>query len=366
MGTHRHCQGLSFALTKLSRVSVAAAFLVVPTGFGAPSAIAIRPLLPSETLLQAPQTAIPQLAQANANSITYFTTANYTVHVFRDGTRRRMNVYENALDLVRLNRADAAFAFENGQATYRSFGSLAGNTVTYKVLINSANQPRLQILDAGDRPIVNEAATGDALVELPEGERPTDVQETILSFETTTYATRVFRRNNQYFMNVYNKFTRESEVNGAAANLAPNRPPYERTVSYVSSGNRGGFNARYFARIDGTGQTTLEIFSANDQRIFQEPGVGPVTVNIPQRDLPAGIGNLNAVTNAYVAAVFGSDGTLREVQRLYPEAFIEDSSLGRFINAGAFSNRDLANARVSELRGRGFNARLVYRDVRYR
>lgn len=85
MGTHRHCQGLSFALTKLRRVSVAAALLVVPMGFGAPSAIAIRPLLPSETLLQAPQTAIPQLAQANANSITYFTTANYTVHVFRDG-----------------------------------------------------------------------------------------------------------------------------------------------------------------------------------------------------------------------------------------------------------------------------------------
>jgi hypothetical protein len=70
--------------------------------------------------------------------------------------------------------------------------------------------------------------------------------------------------------------------------------------------------------------------------------------------------------NAYIAAVFGDFSTLSQVQQLYPGAVIENSALGSFINVGAFTNRDLAMARVFELRGRGFNSRLIYRRVQYR
>jgi cell division septation protein DedD len=64
--------------------------------------------------------------------------------------------------------------------------------------------------------------------------------------------------------------------------------------------------------------------------------------------------------------VFGDASTLSQVQQLYPGAVAENSALGRLINVGAFANRDLAMARVFELRARGFNSRLVYRRVQYR
>jgi hypothetical protein len=119
-------------------------------------------------------------------------------------------------------------------------------------------------------------------------------------------------------------------------------------------------------RINDRGQTSLEIISQTGQRLFQEPGVGPVTINIPQRDIPAGVDRIDNVTTAYVVAVFGPGNTLSQVQQLYPEAYMDNSGLGSFINAGDFADRNLAMARVLELRGRGFNSRLVYRDVRYR
>ncbi|MEM9513179.1 MAG: hypothetical protein AAF978_10955, partial [Cyanobacteria bacterium P01_E01_bin.48] len=79
-----------------------------------------------------------------------------------------------------------------------------------------------------------------------------------------------------------------------------------------------------------------------------------------------GVGEIGQVDDAFVAAVFGDEEILAQVQQLYPEAFMEDARQGRFINAGAFQNQNSAEVRVLELRSRGFNARLVFRDVRYR
>ena len=46
---------------------------------------------------------------------------------------------------------------------------------------------------------------------------------------------------------------------------------------------------------------------------------------------------------------------------------MDSSRQGDFINAGAYPSQDEATLRVLELRARGFqNARVVFRDVRYR
>ncbi|NER85342.1 MAG: hypothetical protein F6K42_38770, partial [Leptolyngbya sp. SIO1D8] len=131
--------------------------------------------------------------------------------------------------------------------------------------------------------------------------------------------------------------------------------------------NRSGQPVEYLARIDAAGGTLLEVYNINGQRIFQEAGEGPVTVNIPSNDLPEGVDDIAvAATSGYVAAVLGDENTLAELQSLYPRAFMDQTRQGRFINVGDFPNRDSAEARVFELRGQGFNARVIYRDIDYR
>ncbi|NJN21686.1 MAG: hypothetical protein HC812_11540 [Leptolyngbya sp. RL_3_1] len=332
--------------------------------------------------LAAPQLATPQitpspvveatllLAQANANSILYFRTGNYTVHVFQDGGQNRMNVYNNTTGVLQQSRAITDLRREPGFTIFFSRGFRNGFPATYRAVISSSNRLSFQIFDSAGRLIVEESAVGDVLVNVAPGDLPLSAAATedILAFDTTTYAARVFRRsgNPQYFMNVHNKVSGQTEQSGVLTVPSVPVPPYERHVSYVSSGTYNNIPAQYFMRINDRGQTSLEIISQTGQRLFQEPGVGPVTLNIPQRDIPAGVDRIDAVTTAYVVAVFGQGNTLSQVQQLYPEAVMENSGLGRFINAGEFADRDLAMARVLELRGRGFNSRLVYRDVRYR
>lgn len=311
------------------------------------------------------------LAQANANSALYFNTDNYTVHVFREGGQNRMNVYNQTRDVLEQNRALTTQSLEPYATIFSSNGGLNGQLVVYRAVVDSSNRHILQILDSDGRKLVEEFSVGDVANNLLPDQLPAGRvnSQDILVFDTTTYAARLFRRDNEnaYIMNVHNKVSGQSEQNGALARLVqPSSSDDEPQVSYVSSGTYNNTPAQYFMRVNGRGQTVLEIISESGQRLFQEPGVGPVTVNIPERDIPAGVDRIEYVNTAYVVAVFGEGNTLSQVQQLYPEAFAENSGLGDFINVGSFADRNLAMARVLDLRGRGFNSRLVYRDVRYR
>ncbi|MDA0269200.1 MAG: hypothetical protein O3A14_20150 [Cyanobacteria bacterium] len=347
----------------------ATVFLTVP--------LAISPAMAVQSVSAEPQlTASPAieatvlLAQANTNSTLYFRTANYTMHVFREGGQSRMNVYNNATGILEQNRALTSQSFETYATIFASNGARNGLPITYRAVADTSNRFIVQILDSDGRMIVQENAVGDVLDNLTPDQRPTGRvnSQDILVFNTTTYAARLFRRDNEtaYIMNVYNKISGQSEQNGALARLVQPSSPNERRVSYVSSGIYNNIPAQYFMRIDDRGQTVLEIVSESGQLLLQEPGVGPVIVNIPSSDIPAGVDRIEYVNTAYVVAVFGEGNTLAQVQQFYPEAFAERSGLGNFINAGAFADRNLAMSRVLELRGRGFNSRLVYRDVRYR
>ncbi|WP_008310361.1 hypothetical protein [Leptolyngbya sp. PCC 6406] len=311
-----------------------------------------------------------QLAQVVEGSVLYFRTPNYTMHVFRDGDVNRMNVFNNATGVLLQRNAIATLEFIDNFSVFSSQGTRNGERVIYRAVVSSNDDIlNLQIFDFFGRKILEEPGLGDALINLTSEQRPVhQAAGTILAFDTNTYSTRVFQRqgNDQYLMNVYNRLSGASEQNGISAILSPPVPPYDRQVSYVSRGTYNGVPAQFFTRIDGTGQTALEIISNSGQRLLLEPGVGPVTVNIPSGDLPQGIGQIEAPTSVYVAAVFGDSATLSQIRRLYPDAFLENSHLGSFINTGTFNNRNLAQSRVLELRGRGYNSRLVYRSVQYR
>jgi peptidoglycan hydrolase-like protein with peptidoglycan-binding domain len=66
--------------------------------------------------------------------------------------------------------------------------------------------------------------------------------------------------------------------------------------------------------------------------------------------------------NRYVVVVPGNYATLNKVLRYVPNADLgPKSKRGSYVNAGAFSNRQLAESRSELLRSRGLDARVVYR-----
>ncbi|WP_421657035.1 hypothetical protein [Leptothermofonsia sp. ETS-13] len=65
----------------------------------------------------------------------------------------------------------------------------------------------------------------------------------------------------------------------------------------------------------------------------------------------------------YVVAIPGDNlEELMLVQRFAPGAFLADSRLGMFINAGSFSEREPAEIRADVLRAYGFDAQVRHRD----
>lgn len=310
----------------------------------------------------------PLLAQARETWLLY-QTDEYTVRVYRQNGQTLMNVFDNARGLLRLNGQPATFSILNGTGVFISTGDYSGRQVRYvsEVFEKEPNGfARLLIIEGTDNIITIEDATLMEIFNVPSDLLQQVGKNTILKFETSTYAVRVFSRDGQRFMNVFNKFTGETVVNGKPASLAPARPPFEDAVSYVASGTQSGQSVEYVARITGTGSTMLDIYNVNGQRLFQEPGIGEVVVNIPSSDLPEGISDIEGVSDAYVAAVFGGQETLAAVRRLFPEAFMDSARQGDFINVGSFPNREAAMVRVLQLQSEGFNARLIYRDIIYR
>ena len=186
-------------------------------------------------------------------------------------------------------------------------------------------------------------------------------------------------------MNVFNKLSSQQVVNGKVAQVVdPPMSPYENWVSYFAGEGFNSVSGRWFARVNSSGQAVLEFIDSNGNILLSEQRMTtvPLIVNIPSSDIPPGVDNpaTSADLSPYIVAVFGDQSDLEQIRRLYnsPQAprtfggqplqdpFFESARQGRFINAGSFDNRDQAAALVSYLRSQGFNARLVFRDFRYR
>jgi hypothetical protein len=305
-------------------------------------------------------------AQANATLLNY-ETANYAVRVFTEGGETLMNVFQKPNSefpegLLRLSRAPATFTIRDGKGVYISTGSYSGRQARYIAELFANDFARLVIIDGSNQVIASQDATRVVTFNIPDDLLAQAQQTSILNFETTSYSVRVFERDNNEFMNVFNKFTGDTEINGQPANLVPN----ESAVRYVSSGQRSGQPVEYVAQLEGNGEAAIIIQNVNGQQLFRDQATGPITIN-PQPDWPIAVNGDGEIGDAFVAAVFGGEETLARVRAIYPSAFFDTSARqGRFINAGSFASQEAAQIRVLELRSEGFNSRLVFRDVLYR
>lgn len=305
------------------------------------------------------------------NSILFFRTERYDVRIYRSEDRTLMNVYDARFDINRLVEGPTQFTIQNGLETYISTGSFSGLQARYEVSIVDEELMRL-VIRSGSGEIISDQFSVAVNIARPSAslgnivQRQMEVSSQILRFNTSTYAVNVFEIDGSKFMNVFNKLTGRTEVNGNATSLAPSLPPYENAVSYVSSAVYNGLPVEYFARIDALGTTRLEILDINQNRISQEYGEGAVTFNIPQEDFSGVISSIEEPDDQFVAAIFGNESTFSTVRRLYPNAYMEQNRYRVFINVGNFVSRDAATSRVYELKSNGFdNARVLPRNVQY-
>ena len=337
-----------------------------------------------------------------SDSTLYFKTPNYTVSVFpRSPAALKMNVYRQATPARSEALNSPAFyrgtINNDGWVSYEAYGSRDGRNVIFRASANrNTYQARLEILDAANSSIIlSENATSiSAMVTPPVADSGTvQLKDTIIMFETQNYAVRVYREPNGAIkkLNVYNKASQQQVVNGQPATPALNvPPPYDCWVSYFGGSQYNGASAQYFVRVSSSSEAKIEAIAANGSLLMSEPRISssPLTTNIPSEDRPSCFGSGNpssvpATTNLspFVAAVFGDQSVLSAVKQqltsLGPGRGLagstcvisprfENASQGQFINAAECDNRDDAGSIVNYLRGRGFNARLIYRNFRYR
>lgn len=328
---------------------------------------------------------------AQESTILEFRTPSYAVRVFRQGTGiTLMNVFKR-IEPTRLeqNSAPASLTGQvSNTVTYESFGSRDNTNVIFRTTATrNPQQAELTIVNQQTgQTILREFATQILVLNLPTAPPEDDLlSNTILGFDTPSHSVRVFTDGNIRKMNVYNKLSNQQVVNGKVADIVdPPISPYENWLSYFAGEGFNGVPGRWFARVNSRGQAVLEFVDSNGNVLLSEQRVStvPLIVNIPPGDIPAGVDDpaTSADLSPYIAAVFGSQSDLEQIRRLYnsPQAprtfggqplqdpFFESARQGRFINAGSYDNRDQAAALVSYLRSQGFNARLVFRDFRYR
>jgi hypothetical protein len=340
----------------------------------------------------------PELLAQRPVTIVEFRTPNYAVRVFNDagneGGVTRMNVFHRTPPQELEQNAQPAVLNANvikeGFVTYDSFGSRYDRNVVFRVNASaSPQQAELEIRDQNTGAVIlTEFATEILQMNLPSVPGGGTNENTILFFETPVHSVRIFRDANDRNirkMNVFNRLTGQTQVNGKIADLInPPMAPYENWVSYYAGESFSGVAGRWVARVNGRGEALLQFLDSNLNTLISENRLSnyPIIVNIPGEDIPPGVDPpaSSASLAPWIAAVFGDQTTLEQLEVLYSSApalpscgesarqqpFFESARQGRFINAGSFDNRNCAEALVSYLRSQGYNARLVYRDFRYR
>jgi hypothetical protein len=339
----------------------------------------------SQALVEIP-TLVAQEPNTQQNSTLYFTTPNYVVSVYpRTGTPLRMNVFNRTTGQLEQNAAPVTFRGQLANTpwvSYDSFGSRNNQNVIFRANANrTTNQASLEIIVQATNALqVQENSTSIAAINVPNVTTPPTGQpgpgtgtgvdaNTILAFETRTFSTRVFTRDNVRLMNVFDKLNQQTPVNGQVATLvSPTTEPYQNWVSYFGGASFRDIPGRYFVRVNSAGEAILQFIDSAGRVVIEEQRIGPLVVNIPANELPPGVEAPAATAglNPFVAAVFGNEQTLEQVRAIAPQAQFESARQGRFINAGSFTNRFEAESLVNILRARGFDSRLVFRDVRYR
>jgi hypothetical protein len=387
-------------LFKSLALFITSVFLV--TGLSVPGHSAAQPpaLMPNAEAEAGLDMLMAQEPNTSGNATLYFETATFTVSVHpRNAQFLSMNVYnrdtrQSELLNAPVTRRDGIIS--SNWISYDSFGSRAVRSVVYRASGNlTNNQARLEIVDASTSSVLlsqNSTSVRDFF--LPganPGPNPGQgdlLNRTFVGFDTQNHSVRVFNDGGITKMNVYNRVTSQTLVNGLTATAeATEIAPYRCWVNYFGGQSFGGAAARYFVRVSSDGQAQLDVIAPNGGVLLSEPRINsaPLVTNIPQADRPECFGSGGTVPDGaglepFVAAVFGDDNELQQVRQVLPSGSsqgvggltcvinprFESARQGRFINAAECTDRNDASAVVSFLRARGLNSRLVYRNFRYR
>ncbi|MDJ0703099.1 MAG: hypothetical protein QNJ46_07465 [Leptolyngbyaceae cyanobacterium MO_188.B28] len=352
---------LSEKLSIALLASIPAVILAIPA-IAAPSAAIV------ESIPQASDLPLNQVAQAARRDVLFFETSSYAVRVFRQNNQLFMNAYHKDSNVTEQNSAFATLDSTNeGQTAYVSFGDnyIRNNqrqSVGYRAIINTQGNAELRIISQAGSTLLREDGYNITVSEPPPSTpgAPTAIQDTVLLFATDTYRTRVFRQGEQLLMNINNNQSGVNELSAGSTTITPPRNQNDTWTSYTSARrdpSRGLLN--YYARISPSGVAELEIIDSSGRILLREIAQSAEINNSPSQ-------LVQGANQPYVVAVpRGNEGTLAEVRKYYPEAYLDSSRQGRFVNAGSFTDRNFAEARASVLRANGLDARVVYRSVRF-
>lgn len=297
------------------------------------------------------------LAQFSESTLIFFEGDTYSVRILERPDGIFMNVFNRATGVQRPNGQPARVVStgSSGVLAYASEAEFSdGQAATYIARIRGDNSAELEVVGITGTTLVRDGGTVTVSNVRP-GVYPAPPETALLAFEGREFETRVVETPNGTFMNVFDRSTEMTILSRQRAFTEAPRSENDEWRSYVSYGNYRGVPATYAARVSPQGQAQLEIFNRNNGELLDsEDG-----------NLTAGPIN-NSRNNNYVVAVPGDINTLSQVRAFYPEAYLDRSSQGDFVNAGAFANRDAANARTNALQARGINARILYRQVNFR
>lgn len=313
------------------------------TGEGAGEFEYIEPALPIE------------LAQVE-ETVSFFETPGYAVRVIRrPGIGLFMNAYNRATGIQEQNGVPTrVLSSNNGAITYASEGSRNGLPATYLARVNSNGVGELQIINSNGSIVLQETGT-IANSNIPPEQFPPQEETTIIRFQGTDFATHVLEKGGSLFMNVYDRQAEVTVLNGQRAFIEAPRNENDEWRSYLSFGDYRGVPSTFTARVSPQGQTQLEITNRNNGQLLAREDSNLIEGQ-----------TTNLLTNDYVVAIPGGQDMLTSVRQFYPEAYLDRSRQGDFVNAGTFGNRNAAFARTYALQAQGINARVVYRRISYR
>lgn len=104
---------------------------------------------------------------------------------------------------------------------------------------------------------------------------PSNNKATVLFFETSRYAVRIYRQSqhSQFYMNVYDLEKSRPIMTGTPAEVSPKRGTDDNWATYV---NILG-DVKYYARVNPQGGAELQIINAQGKTTYTEVGTNVVT-----------------------------------------------------------------------------------------
>jgi len=104
---------------------------------------------------------------------------------------------------------------------------------------------------------------------------PSNNKATVLFFETSRYAVRIYRQSqhSQFYMNVYDRQNSLPIMTGNSAEVSPKRDADDNWTTYV---NILG-DVKYYARVNPQGGAELQIINAQGKTTYTEVGINVVT-----------------------------------------------------------------------------------------